>query len=220
MLGSKARFVLAVANDRYLFQGDQAAFGKLVQDRKEAVDLLLGSDDLDDHRQVLRQPQHLGGVQHAGAAKPKRPAQHGRAREMNLARPEHDRLVERPAIGLVVLANENSEQGGFLRNLHVRSPSRSQTDRAIDPRRRDPAPALASETAGRCRHRVAPDTRFRTTKSPPMAGYGQAPAATEATLSHPARGITPHRAGIGGTPPHLWPQHILTRREMVIWIEQ
>src|SRR6266403_3387970 len=119
MLGSKARFVIAIANDRHLFQGDQAAFCEFGQDRKETVDLLLGINNLHDHRQVLRQAQYLRGVKHAGPTKTKRPAQHRGSREMNLARLEDNRLIERSAVGLVILANENSQEGGLFRNLHL-----------------------------------------------------------------------------------------------------
>src|ERR1700738_3357956 len=119
MLGGKARFVLAIANDRHLLQGDQAAFGEFGKDRKEAVDFLLGVDDLHDHRQILRQAQYLRGVKHARPAKTKGPAQHRGSRKMKLARLEDNRLIERLAVGLVILANENSQEGGLFRNLHL-----------------------------------------------------------------------------------------------------
>src|SRR5207249_2660564 len=55
---------------------------------------------------------------------------------MSLARLEDNRLIERSAVGLVILANEDSQEGGFFRNLHLSISFRSQVNCAIDPRRR------------------------------------------------------------------------------------
>src|SRR5258707_2668467 len=49
---------------------------------------------------------------------------------------------------------------------------------------------------------VVPAPRFRTTKNPPLAGYGQAPAATGPRSTHPTGGISPPPAGIRGVHPH------------------
>jgi hypothetical protein len=38
---------------------------------------------------------------------------------MSLARLEDNRLIERSAIGLVILANEDSQEGGFFRDLYL-----------------------------------------------------------------------------------------------------
>src|SRR5689334_25270523 len=51
-----------------------------------------------------------------------RAAQHRGAGQMQLARLEHDGLVERPAVGLVVLADEDAEQRLLARDLHDQAP--------------------------------------------------------------------------------------------------
>ena len=47
-----------------------------------------------------------------------RPAQHGGAGKLHLARLEHDRLVERQMAGLVVLADEDAQQHGVAGERH------------------------------------------------------------------------------------------------------
>src|SRR5437899_13094854 len=110
MLGSKARFVLAIANDRHFFQGDQAAFCKFGQDRKKTFDLLLSIDNLNDQRQVLRQGQYLRGVKHARPTKAKWPAQNRGAGKTSFARLEYARFIEGFVVSLVVLDSETSWQ--------------------------------------------------------------------------------------------------------------
>src|SRR5260221_13367929 len=52
---------------------------------------------------------------------------------------------------------------------------------------------------------VVPAPRFRTTKNPPLAGYGPAPPPTGLRCPPPTGGPTPPRGGIGGhPPPHLY----------------
>ena len=75
-------------------------------------------DDLDDHRQVLRQAQDLGRVDAAVGAVAEVAAQHGGAGEVPLARRLHDRLVERLVVIAVAVADEDSQQLGALRQMH------------------------------------------------------------------------------------------------------
>jgi hypothetical protein len=72
----------------------------------------------DDQRQVLRQPQDLGRVQVAGMTVAHGPAQHRGAGKMHLSRLEHERLVKRAMLELVVFADEDAQQHGVLGNLH------------------------------------------------------------------------------------------------------
>src|SRR5882724_12649990 len=51
------RLVLAVLQDLHALNGHEAARHHAVEHRQEGVDLVLGIDDLDHHRQLLRQPQ-------------------------------------------------------------------------------------------------------------------------------------------------------------------
>ncbi len=79
-------------------------------------------DDLDDHRQILRQAQDFGGVNVAGMAEADVSAQHGRAAEMHFAGFEDDRLVQRQMLKPVVLAEEDLQQHGVAWNLHAQAP--------------------------------------------------------------------------------------------------
>ena len=47
-----------------------------------------------------------------------RSAQHGGAGKMHLARLQHDRLVERLVVGLVILADKDAQQHGVTGELH------------------------------------------------------------------------------------------------------
>ena len=107
-----ARTALAIADHLDLLGGDQRAAHDGLDGGDEFFDLLLPVHDLDDERQILRQAQDLGGVQMARMAEAHRPAQHGGAGEAHLAGLQHDRLVEGPMSGLVVLANEDAQQHG------------------------------------------------------------------------------------------------------------
>src|SRR5258708_8814185 len=51
---------------------------------------------------------------------------------------------------------------------------------------------------------VVPAPRFRTTKNPPLAGYGQAPPPTGLRSPPPAGVIPPPPAGSGGPHPPQW----------------
>jgi hypothetical protein len=104
--------------DLHLLQGDQPARHHAIQDGQECVDVVLAVDNLDQQRQVFREPQDFRGVQPARLAEPHRTAQHGGAGEVQLARLHHDRFIERPAVAMVALADEDAERNGLIGNLH------------------------------------------------------------------------------------------------------
>src|SRR5579871_4375690 len=116
--------VQAVAQDLHLLQRDQTARHHGVESGQELVDLVLAVDDLDHQRQVFGQPQDLRRVQPARFAEAHRPAQHGGAGEVQFARFQYDRFIERLRAGLVVLADEDTEQQGLLWDLHGQLPFR------------------------------------------------------------------------------------------------
>src|SRR5258708_15643113 len=60
---------------------------------------------------------------------------------------------------------------------------------------------------------VVPAPRFRTTKNPPLAGYGQAPPPTGASSPPPTRVNSPPTAGDRGGPPPPLVQHTPSRRQ-------
>ena len=86
---------------------------------QESLHLFLRVDDLDHHRQIHRKAQNLGGVNAARGAEAHRPAQHGRAGEMQFARLEHDRLVERLVLPAIAFADKNAQERGVFRKLHM-----------------------------------------------------------------------------------------------------
>src|SRR5207237_8232315 len=94
-------------------QRDQPAPDHLVQVGQDRLDRRFGLHDLDDERQIERQPQHLVGVHHARRPEPGHPAQHGRAREPPGAQLLEQRLVQWLAVILVALADEDPHQGAF-----------------------------------------------------------------------------------------------------------
>ena len=61
---------------------------------------------------------NLGGVEHARVSEAERSAQHCGPGEMHLARFQHDGLVERLVIGLVILADKDAQQHGVTGKLH------------------------------------------------------------------------------------------------------
>jgi hypothetical protein len=104
----------AVAAHLHPLDGGEAAIHHLVEQRQEGIDPLRGIDDLDHHRQIARQAQDLGGVQAAVVTEAEGPAQHRGAGQARLARLEHDRLVERLAVGAIVLAEKDAQQHGLF----------------------------------------------------------------------------------------------------------
>src|SRR5579883_844302 len=112
-----------------LLDRDQSTRHHGVEERQECIDLLLGIDDLDHDRQILRQAQDLGGVNAARMAEADSPAQNRRPAQLHLPGLQHDRLVERQAFELVVLAEKYPQQNGVTRDLHVRPTSSSLSTR-------------------------------------------------------------------------------------------
>src|SRR5271156_2825621 len=90
-------------------------------------------------------------MQVARSAKAHRPAQHSRAAELQLARFQHDSLVQRMMVRALALADENSEQHRIAWDLHNYTPrfsaaaATSPIDTDTRPRITEPA---ASNTAG------------------------------------------------------------------------
>src|SRR5579863_4239867 len=141
----------AVAQHLHLLEGDETARHHLLEHRHERLDVVLAVDDLDHDRQILRQAQDLGGMQAARLAVAERPTQHGRAGEMQLARLQYDRLVERLAAVLVALAAEDPQQHRILGDLHHPPPEPSNAR----------APSTPSTTE--MKHRTTDSTMLATT---------------------------------------------------------
>src|SRR6185437_4833515 len=122
---ASARLALAILQHLHLLDGDEAAAHHAVEQRQEGVDSLLPVDDLDHHRQILAEPEHLGGMQPARMAEAHRPAQNRGAGQVLLARLQHDRLVERQMLMMVILADEDAQQHGVAGNLHSYPPEKN-----------------------------------------------------------------------------------------------
>src|SRR6266699_2070030 len=119
---TRCLFWLAVLKHLDLFQGDKPAAHHVVERGQKVIDVLLAVDDLDDQRQVFRQPQYLGGVQTAGHAEAHRPAKNSGAGQVLLPCLQHNRLVKRRTAELVVFSNEDSQQQRLFWYLHVQVP--------------------------------------------------------------------------------------------------
>ncbi len=100
------------------FHRDQPARDHPIEHGQEALDLLLAVDDLIDHRQVHRKPQDFRSVHPAGFAETDRAPERGCTRQMHLSRLQNDRFVKWPMLVSVALADEDSQQGGFVRDFH------------------------------------------------------------------------------------------------------
>src|SRR5271166_3845153 len=99
----------AVLQHLHLFERDEAAAHHRVERRQERLDRLLVIDNLDDERQVLGEAQDLRRVQAARLAETHRSAQDRGAGEAGASRGHDDRLIERAALKLVVLAEEDAQ---------------------------------------------------------------------------------------------------------------
>src|SRR5262249_40813121 len=122
-ISRSVQWPVSILKDLDLFNGDEPARHHLVEDGQEGVDRLLRVYDLDDHRQVLGEAQDLGRMDAARMAESDVAAQHRGAAQVHFPRLEHDRFVQRPALVLVVLAEEDAEQDGVARNLRAHTQS-------------------------------------------------------------------------------------------------
>ena len=80
---------------------------------RKVFNLFLRVDDLDDDRQILREPQELGGMNTARMAESDMATQDGCTAEVHLPRLQDDGLMKRNAINLVIFAKEYPEQDGL-----------------------------------------------------------------------------------------------------------
>src|SRR6266566_1566375 len=103
----------SIQNHPCPLQRDQPTPDHLVQVGQDRLDRLFGLHDLDDERQIERQPQDLVGVHHARRPEPGHPPQHGRAREPPGAQLLEQRFVQRLAVILIALADEDAHEGAF-----------------------------------------------------------------------------------------------------------
>src|SRR3989442_11302187 len=102
-----------VQDDAAALQRHDPATDHRVQLGEGRLDRLLGLPHLDDERQIERQPQHLLRVDHARGAVPRDPPQHSSAGQPLLAELLEQRLIQRFAVVLVALADENAHQGAL-----------------------------------------------------------------------------------------------------------
>ncbi len=102
-----------VLQDARPLEGDEALGHHLVEDRKQAVDVLLRVNDLDDDGQVLGEPQDVRRVQHAPGAEAGHRVEDGRPGEALLAQPLQERHGERLVMPFVRLPDEDPHQDLF-----------------------------------------------------------------------------------------------------------
>src|SRR6185437_3645911 len=108
----------AVVDDAYLLDGDEAARHHAVECRQKRFNSRFGIDDFDDHWQIVRELEDLGGMQDARLAEADRAADHGGAGKACFARLEHERFIERQVAVPVLFADEDAQQCRVFWNLH------------------------------------------------------------------------------------------------------
>ena len=101
------------------FQRDQSAAHHRIDRFEQCLDFFLGIDDLDHERQIFGEAQDFRGVQAAGVPESHGAAQHGRAAEMHFASLQDQGFVERPALPVVVFAQEDSKQNRVFWYVHA-----------------------------------------------------------------------------------------------------
>ena len=109
---------MPVLNDFDFLERNETATDHFFQVGKKCIQLFFAVDDLDHDRQIHRETKNFRGVNAAGRAETHRPAQHGRAGEMPLARFEHDRFVKRLMFPPVAFADEDPQQHRVFWDLH------------------------------------------------------------------------------------------------------
>ena len=112
-------FAGAIVDHADFFHGDQAALHHLIECGEEFLDVFFGVDDFDDERQVHGEAKNLGGVEAAGFAEAHHAAGDGGAGEMEFAGFEDDGFVEGVVLPAIGFADENSQQSGFVREVHI-----------------------------------------------------------------------------------------------------
>src|SRR5258708_37360877 len=109
--GSSGRALAGrVLEDPHLLHGDEALGDHLVEDRQERLDPRARIDDLDQHRQVLGQPEDLRRMDDAVRAEAGDAAKDGGAREALPAQALQQRRGERPVMPTLALADEDPHQ--------------------------------------------------------------------------------------------------------------
>src|SRR5438477_4628018 len=137
---------VAVGDEADLLEGHQSLADHGVEVRQEGLDPLGRVDDLDHHRQVLREPEDLGRMDAAVRAEAERAAEDRGAGHAAPARVLDDDLVERASVMLVALADEDAEQLGLGGKLHRRLLAHTARPTAT-PRKKQRTPRPFSTTA-------------------------------------------------------------------------
>jgi aspartate-semialdehyde dehydrogenase len=113
----------------------------VVRDEADRPQPLLGVDDLDEHRQILGEPEQARGVEVCLRAEARVPADDGGAGDPPLAEQVEDRAMERTTAVLIALADIDAGQKPGPLDLHATALPRSRptttttTPRAIEPKR-------------------------------------------------------------------------------------
>src|SRR5437763_594411 len=115
--------VAAILQNLSLFQRDEPALHHAVEDRQKALDLLLGVDDLDEHRQARTGIDAQFRTDEPRMAEALRTRQYGRAGHLHREGARHDRLVEAAALAAILLTDEHAEKHRLGRRLHRLSSS-------------------------------------------------------------------------------------------------
>src|SRR6266540_2050951 len=112
----RSRLLAPIIHHLHLLHREQAASHHSIERGQELLNLLLAIHDLDDQRQVHREPENLGGMQAARFPEPHRSTQHRRASQVHFTRLQHNGLVKWLVMTTVGLADEDTQEHGIVRN--------------------------------------------------------------------------------------------------------
>src|SRR6185369_3088301 len=112
---------MAILKNPDFFQRNQSLTDHLIDYRQQQVYLVGAVDDLDDDRQVFREPQNLRSVYAAGGPEAHQSPQHRCARDAHLASLENDCFVKRLTVPAVRFADEDAQKLAVFGNLHSAS---------------------------------------------------------------------------------------------------
>jgi len=128
---------VTVEEDAHPLNRGHAFAHHFINGREKRVHLILYIDDLDHDRQVRRELQEPRGVDDAVRAVTLDPAQNGGPGEPLLSRRLDQRQVERLAVPVVALTEEDPQKDSFSSRLHLLS--LQGHDRSVGQRKRDEA---------------------------------------------------------------------------------
>lgn len=109
---------MLTVEDRYVFNRDQTAFNKFINEGQEALDQFFGISELNHHRAVGRQPEHILAMKMISAPKTHRAFEDRRTGQTEFLGFQDNRLTKRPRSDMIMFANQDAKAFGVFNKLH------------------------------------------------------------------------------------------------------